>query len=211
MTAKESENSSDEKIKIFSSNDEKLKVLGELLSNKSSRDIIKLLINNEMYANEISQKLNLRPNLVIHHLKKLESIGLVEINEKRLTKKGSMHKFFNINSNFLIIPDKNDQEIKEKRILNRFFKNGVRFVAIGIAAMVPWIVTEDGLLSQLIETERTHTGAISIDQPEYDFFQSLSEIDPIVFSPFFIAAGLVLERMFSYMLKKRKKQHQIQN
>ena len=32
------------KIKVFSSEDEKLKLLGELLSNKSSRDIIKLLM-----------------------------------------------------------------------------------------------------------------------------------------------------------------------
>jgi len=60
------------KIKVFSSEDEKLKLLGELLSNKSSRDIIKLLMNEEQYTNEMANKLDLRPNLVIHHLKKLE-------------------------------------------------------------------------------------------------------------------------------------------
>jgi len=45
------DNENFDKIKIFSSEDEKLKLLGELLSNKSSRDIIKLLIDKEMYTN----------------------------------------------------------------------------------------------------------------------------------------------------------------
>ena len=45
------DNENFDKIKIFSSEDEKLKLLGELLSNKSSLDIIKLLIDKEMYTN----------------------------------------------------------------------------------------------------------------------------------------------------------------
>lgn len=57
------------KIKVFSSEDERLKVLGELLSNKSSRDIIRLLSHKEMYTNEIAKKLDMRSNLVIHYLK----------------------------------------------------------------------------------------------------------------------------------------------
>jgi len=46
-----------DKIKVFSSEDENLKVLGELLSNKSSRGIIKLLLDKEMYTNEIAKKI----------------------------------------------------------------------------------------------------------------------------------------------------------
>lgn len=59
-----------DRIKVFFSKDDKLKILGELLSCKSSRDIIKLLIAEECYTNEIVKKLDLRSGLVIHHLKK---------------------------------------------------------------------------------------------------------------------------------------------
>jgi predicted transcriptional regulator len=81
------------KIKVFSSDDEKLKILGELLSNKSSRDIIRSLIDKEMYANEIAKKLDLPRNLVVHHLRKMESIGLLEITNKKIIRKGEEHRF----------------------------------------------------------------------------------------------------------------------
>ena len=38
----------------------KLKLLGELISTKISRNIIKLLSVEELYINKISQKLNIR-------------------------------------------------------------------------------------------------------------------------------------------------------
>ena len=62
----------DNKITVFGSDDD-LKSLGELLSNETSRTIIKNLMKNEMYTNEIATKLDMRVSLVIHHLKKLEA------------------------------------------------------------------------------------------------------------------------------------------
>ncbi len=65
----------DLRIKVFSS-DESLKVLGGgILGNESGRSIVKALISHEMYVNEIAKKLGLRPNLVVHHLHKMESIA----------------------------------------------------------------------------------------------------------------------------------------
>ncbi|MDH3501132.1 MAG: winged helix-turn-helix domain-containing protein [Nitrosopumilus sp.] len=49
--------------------DEKLKAIGEILSSDSSRDILKLLFNNCLSANQISQNIELSFPLVIHHLK----------------------------------------------------------------------------------------------------------------------------------------------
>jgi len=103
---KEEDNENFGKVKVFSSEDEKLKILGELLSNKSSRDIIKLLIRREMYTNEIAKKLELRVNLVIHHLKKMESIGLLEITNNKITRKGEEHRYFRIPPGILVMPCK---------------------------------------------------------------------------------------------------------
>jgi len=123
-----------EKVKIITSNEEKLKALGELLSNRSSRDIIKLLIGKEMYANEIANRLDLRPNLVVHHLKKLEELGLLEIKNKTIVKKGKEHRYFRMVPNLFIAPNESKEEIEKKGILKKFFKDGIRFFIIFLAA-----------------------------------------------------------------------------
>ncbi|KAF6245124.1 winged helix-turn-helix domain-containing protein [Nitrosopumilus sp. b2] len=135
-----------DKIKVFSSDDEKLKILGELLSNKSSRDIIRLLIEKESYTNEIARKLELRPNLVIHHLQKMMSVGLLEITNKKITRKGEEHRFFRIPKSMLIIPNES-KKIKKNGILKKVFKDGIKFVTIGLVAFIAsWMFPSDAHL-----------------------------------------------------------------
>ena len=129
-----------DRIKVFSSEDEKLKILGELLSNKSSRDIIKLLIDKEMYTNEIAKKLELKISLVIHHLQKMESIGLVEVSNRRIIHKGEEHRFFKIPPGMLIVPNESE-DIKKNGFLKKVFKQGIKFAAIGFAAIISFITT----------------------------------------------------------------------
>lgn len=134
------ENKELDKIKVFSSDDEKLKILGELLSNKSSRDIIRLLIDKEMYVNEIAKKLELRPNLVIHHLQKMESIDLAEIKNKKITRKGEEHRFFKIRSGMLIFPNKIESETN-RGFLKKIFREGVKFTVIAFVGLASWFVS----------------------------------------------------------------------
>lgn len=138
--SKEQNDENFDKIKVFSSEDEKLKILGELLSNKSSRDIIRLLIEKEMYTNEIAKKLELRANLIIYHLQKMESIGLLEITNKKILRKGEEHRFFKIPSGMLIVPNESN-EIAKNGFLKKIFKEGIKFVAIGFATIISFITT----------------------------------------------------------------------
>ena len=82
-------------IKVFAS-DDNLKALGELLANDNARKIILNLMTGEMYTNQIATKLDIRVSLVIHHLKKLEELGLLEIDDKKIKRKGQKHRFFKI-------------------------------------------------------------------------------------------------------------------
>ncbi len=125
----------DNKIKVFAS-DDNLKSLGELLSNETSRKIIKYLMENEMYTNEISTKLDIRVSLVIHHLKKLEELGLLEITNKKIKRKGEEHRFFKIDSDIFITLDKNKEEVKENGVLNRVFREGTKFAVLGFISTV---------------------------------------------------------------------------
>lgn len=129
-----------DKIKIFHNDDESLKLLGELLSNESSRKIIRLLIEKEMYANEIAAKLEMRPNLVLHHLKKLEDLGVLMITFNKITKKGKDHRFFKMNSSFFVLPNHSKKEVNDKGFLKSFFKDGIKFAVIGLVSFVSWFL-----------------------------------------------------------------------
>lgn len=135
-----------DKIKVFTSDNEKLKVLGELLSNKSSRDIIRLLIEKEAYTNEIAKKLGLRPNLAIHHLQKMESIGLLKITNKKITKKGEEHRFFRIPDGIMIFPKK-PQENKNN-LLKKIFRDNIKIIGFGIGILSSWFVSRQIYLTK---------------------------------------------------------------
>ena len=130
-----------EKIKVFSSEDEKLKMLGELLSNKSSRDIIKLLMKGEHYTNEIANTLELRPNLVIHHLKKLEELGLLETTNKKIVKKGNEHRHYRMIPGLFIIPNQDKNQIQENGFLKRLFRDGINLTLVVFAGVITWLGT----------------------------------------------------------------------
>lgn len=117
------------KINVFGSDDD-LKSLGELLSNATSRKIIKNLMKHKMYTNEIATKLDIRVSLVIYHLKKMEALGLLEITNKKIKRKGEKHRFFKINSSIFVILDKTKEEIEKNGILKKIFKDGVEITLV---------------------------------------------------------------------------------
>ncbi len=144
------------RVKIFASDDD-LKSLGELLSNETSRKIIKNLMENQMYTNEIATKLDMRVSLVIHHLKKMEALGLVEIINKKIKRKGEKHRFFKMNSDIFVSLDKNKEEIENQGILKRIFKDGIKFTAIGVVSFISWL---------LIPNKTTQFSTFSTDMPD---------------------------------------------
>lgn len=195
----ESENSDDmtDKIKLFNS-DESLKLLGELLSNKSSRDIIGLLIEKEMYKNAIATKLNLRLNLVSHHLEKMESIGLVEISHKKIIRKGDDHKFFRINPKIFLMPNYSEKEIKEKGILKRIFKDGIKFASIGLATFSLGIITNFVIKNQENKIQRG-SNEVSLDPNGIEMILSM---DVSLVIAFISGLGALSLFVFFYLKKK---------
>ena len=90
------------KEKVFSV-DEDLKILGDLLHNKTSMKIIKHLIKHEMYPNQIANKLNIQRNLVAYHLKQMKKLNLLDITTKQIRKNGRVHKFYKIKHRVIVI------------------------------------------------------------------------------------------------------------
>jgi len=177
------------KIKIFGS-DDNLKALGELLSNDTSRKIISSLMQNEMYTNEISTKLDMRVSLVIHHLKKMEELGLLNITNKKIIKKGQEHRFFKMNSDIFITLNNTKIEVKEKGILARIFREGIKFASIGIIAGSVWMFD----IVNVGKTKKVYP---------VPFGESLHQ-DPIVLALIIVIIGLSILLIFNYKKKKKR-------
>lgn len=100
--------------------DQALMKIGHLLSNKSSLKIIRSLIEKESYTNELAKILDMRVSLVIHHLRKLEELGLLEIDNKKIVRKGKNHRYFKMNPYIFVAPNSTSREI-EKQGIRRFY------------------------------------------------------------------------------------------
>jgi len=183
----------DNKIKIFAS-DDNLKVLGELLSNETSRKIIKNLMEHQMYTNEIATNLDIRINLVIHHLKKLEELGLLEIVNKKIKRKGEKHRFFKINFDIFVTLDKNKEEIEKKGILKRIFRDGMKFTVIGIVALL-------SLFSFNYKPNNIARGSSSIS--DFNFFNDKISFE-LTYVSIIIVITIVLVGLFLVFKYKKK-------
>jgi len=173
------------KIRIFGS-DDNLKALGELLSNETSRKIISSLMQQEMYTNELSTKLDMRVSLVIHHLKKMEELGLLDIKNKKIIRKGQEHRFFKFNFDIFITLNNTKVEVEEKGILKKIFRDGVKFTIIGIAAIISFIIPHE------FYSRNTWSGLYNNDEFSLEL--------PLIV----IVIGLIME-IINFRIKNKKK------
>ncbi len=201
-----------EKIKddilIFSSEDERLKFLGEILSNESSRSILSLLLEQEMTLMHIAKQTNLNPTLVIHHLKKLLQSDVVTITKTTTSKKGRPMKFYRAKP-ILMISSKNmrDDMQKNKPLLNAL-KKITRFAAIGLAGAATWMMVgvarvSDPLQSAYKYPRPTVPPYMTPIEPHSSlgFLQS-DLVIPVIATVSVIAIGLVINHMMSAQRRK---------
>ena len=126
---------------VFSSDDLRLKLLGEIFSNNTSRDMITDLIEKEMTATQISCKLGLKINLVIYHLNKMVSLGIVSITKKTKNSKGHQVKHYKAKQAVMIFSKNVKSRAEKSKMLSDVVKRITRFSAIGIAGIGTWLAT----------------------------------------------------------------------
>ena len=128
-----------DKIDILSTEDEKLKAVGEILSSDSSRQILQLLFNNSFSANQISQKTELSLPLVIHHLKKMQNAGIVKITNVGKNSKSHDVKFYTIDKvAIVILPSEMQQPAKKSKSLFNSFNRIHRLATLGCVSIAAW-------------------------------------------------------------------------
>lgn len=135
-------NQEPEKIEILSTDDEKIKSYGELLSNESSRTILQSLFHEELTAQEISEKALISLQLVKYHLNKMQELGVISVS--RIGKNAKAHdmKYYKAtNFAIVVVPPIVSDKAKQSKMLTRSFKTIYRFVGISIAGIITWFST----------------------------------------------------------------------
>jgi DNA-binding transcriptional ArsR family regulator len=173
------------KVQIFSTTDDKLKIIGEILSNESSRTIYSLLIQNELPTLQICKQTELPLSLVLHHLNKMVLVEIVTISKVEKSEKNQDMKFYKAKSAIIVLPnDKSLGEAKTSKMFSKSVNKILKFVGVGIVGITSWLITEIMLKPP-----------ITLDRPSGNPLQSYQYV-AIIVGLVVIVIGLVTERFF---------------
>ena len=166
-------NQTSNEIRILSSDDEKIKVVGEVLANESSRTILRLLSSHdEMTINEMAREIDLSIPLVSHHLKKMQDAGVVRVSRVGTSVKGQKMKYYSsTNQSFLITPPE-----KQANLLVSSLRKFSKFAAIGMAGLVSWAMLKPTESMPLQASQREGSGT-DPETSTIDEWSSASDID----------------------------------
>lgn len=161
-----------DKIEILSTEDQKLKSIGEILSSDSSRKILHLLFNQSFTANQIAQQTEMSLQLVIHHLKKMQSAGIVKITNVGKNTKSHDMKFYTIDKVALVIlPSEMSKPAKNSKSLFNSFNRIHRLATLGGISIAAWFSSQflqNSTNMSNIEQTESSSSFISREQMDSD-------------------------------------------
>lgn len=184
---------------VFSSDDQRLKMLGEIFGNSTSRSIIALLTENEMTPSQISDRLGIKLNLVMYHLDKMLNLQIISITKKTKSSRGHQMKHYRAKQAVMIFSKDAKGRAEKSKMLSDVIKRITRFSAIGIAGMSTWLFTNIGIQGDRIAT--SIDSALKYPRPTLPPYmtpiepQSGDGIIPMVFGIAVVVSLLVMDRM----------------
>ena len=131
-----------EKVRIYSSDEGRIKILGEVFGNDSSRLILLSLARTEMTVSEIAAGTGLSMPLVTHHMKKMQKAGIVNVSRVAKNSRNHDMKYYRAAPAILIFPKEAYDKAMQSKPLASSLRRIMKFAAIGVAGMASWMVAE---------------------------------------------------------------------
>ncbi len=185
----------DDNMDIFSTDDDKLKILAKIISNKSSIQILNLLFQNEMTANEIAMKTNMSLQLVKHYLEKMMAIELIHVSRiEKNSKARDMNYYKTSKLAIIITPSKITEKVKQSKLLSRSFNSISRYLGMVLisafsALSLIVISAESSLLTPIKHWYSEFTLPIEIqgtgiaDSMDESFYLAKTKVEAVVANP----------------------------
>ena len=214
-----------DKVEILSTEDEKIKAVGEILSSDSSRKILKLLFNQSLTANQISQKIGVSLPLVIYHLKKMQESDVIKITNVGKNTKSHDMKFYTVDKfAIVILPSEMSKSAKTSKSLFNSFSRIHRLATLGAVCVAAWFSSqfiqknlqipitmeeelatpgseETSMMQKAVPTpeslETSGTTSITTGEPSFDILWSLVIVLLVV------VAGLIIELVIKNKKRER--------
>lgn len=137
-------------IEILSTNNEKIKQFGELISNDTGRQILNLIYEQEMTAHEISIKTGFSLELVRYHLQKMIEIGVVHVSKIGKSSKEQDMKYYRVAKTIVIVlPHRVSEKIKNDTTIMKRIRKVYRLAIMFIVAISTWHITQNLKFIQL--------------------------------------------------------------
>jgi DNA-binding transcriptional ArsR family regulator len=159
-----------DRVEILSTEDSKLKSIGEILSSDSSRSILKILFNDSLTANQISQKTEISLPLVIYHLKKMQDAGVVKITNIAKNTKSHDMKFYTVDKlAIVILPAMMSEPAKKSKSLFNSFTRIHRLATLGGVSIAAWFSSQLIQKGNMMPDVDMSTSPIPPETPEMAF------------------------------------------
>ena len=189
-----------DKVKIYSSNEKRVKFLGDVLANDASRSIFLLLAQGDLPAGKIADKTGLSLALITYHLEKMQNAGVVQVSKVSKNIKNRDMKYYRAVLAILIIPDESHDRARGSEALAFSLRRVLRFSSIGIAGLSSWLAAKYAGFTDVTRQQITEPGTAPI---ALDPLASITSepLAPIVVGLGIVILGLVIERVLVYAKK----------
>lgn len=191
-----------ENIIIIEPGDERAKKIAKAMSSKTANDILHLMKNGGHTATELADQMNLPLTTVQYHLENLVDANVLDVIDKRWSKKGREVKVYGLRNQLLIVtPDTTN-------VKSLLLKYASLFVIVVLASAVMMVVfsTIAPLSAPPFTMEKADQGAIRIDStlapiPWSNFFSSPAAI--FLFGGCIGILGLIIYDIISIYWSRR--------
>ena len=100
-----------EHIEVISTEDERIKIIGEELANDTGRAIFGKISQGVSSTNDLAKSLNISLPLVNWHINRLLGVGLIKVEKTELSSKNKKMKYYGpVKMAFVIVPPTNPAE-----------------------------------------------------------------------------------------------------
>lgn len=94
-----------ERIEVISTEDERIKIIGEELANDTGRAIFGKISQGVLSTNDLAKSLNISLPLVNWHITRLLGVGLIKVEKIELSSKNKQMKYYGpVKTAFVIVP-----------------------------------------------------------------------------------------------------------
>jgi DNA-binding transcriptional ArsR family regulator len=191
-----------EEIEFLTTDDQRIKIIGEELANDTGRMILSRISQGAINPNDLAKTLELSLPLVNWHIKRLLVVGLIKIERIEQSSKNKEMKYYGpMKTAIMIVPLKSDHH-KVLRFRSLLARLGDKTVAVFVFAGTTVLTY---IAEQLLNSKDLVTGAPSGQPIQIAFPYNLDFLLPLVAG---IAAGVLtigIARYFHRKLKEGKK------